>query len=332
MAELKYDFDVDAADESTSHGVMINLVGHGKRVLDVGCATGYLARTLSERGNSVAGIEGNPEAAAQARQFADPVVVGDLDDATTFGQLESGTFDVLVFGDVLEHLRDPLTTLRAARSLLRPGGFIVVSVPNIAHGDVRLALLQGNWDYQQLGLLDDTHLRFFTRRSLQKFLAFSGFVAVEVRNTTVPLFGTELGVVPEDFDQALLARIEQDPDATTYQFVFRAVPDDAVHYGADLAFELKDVKDALERMTREAAESKAAVIANARSREELQQLLDGSQAEAAALKRELNAERERALAAEGALARLEATRLIRGTAPLREAYGWLRRRTGVSPR
>ncbi len=141
-------------------------------------------------------------------------------------ELGEGRFDVLVFGDVLEHLPDPLAALRSTRSLLRPGGHIVLSVPNVAHGDVRLALLVGRFPYADLGLLDSTHLRFFTWDTLRTMLRDAGFVAVEVRRARLPLFGTEIELDPAAYDPAVVEQVRNDDESTTYQFVVRAVPAD----------------------------------------------------------------------------------------------------------
>jgi len=191
MSASKYDTDVDPASE-TSHAQMLRLVGSNKRVLDVGCASGYLARCLREQGCRVSGVEVDPEAAAEAAPVLDEVVVGDLEQLDLPAEFAGKTFDVIVFGDVLEHLRDPLPVLRSVRDLLSPGGAVVISVPNIAHADVRLALLQGKFSYRPVGLLDTTHVRFFTRDSLRAFLRDAGFVAVDVQTTTADVLTTEL--------------------------------------------------------------------------------------------------------------------------------------------
>jgi 2-polyprenyl-3-methyl-5-hydroxy-6-metoxy-1,4-benzoquinol methylase len=223
----KYDTMVDAGAENTSHVQMLQLVGGGKRVLDVGCATGYLARALVEQGCTVWGVEYDAQAAEQARSALADVLVGDLETLDLVGYFGVGRFDVVIFGDVLEHLRRPLDVLREARPLLVPGGCVVLSIPNIAHGSVRLALLRGEWRYRPLGLLDDTHLRFFTRDTVEELLRAAGLVPVDVRRTTAGLFDTELGIRPGDFPPELVQRVLDDPEATTYQFVVRAVVEGA---------------------------------------------------------------------------------------------------------
>ncbi|MGC8514039.1 MAG: methyltransferase domain-containing protein [Acidimicrobiales bacterium] len=132
---------------------------------------------------------------------------------------------MVVFADVLEHLRDPVAVLRRASKLLAPGGSVVISIPNVAHGSVRLSLLEGRFDYRPLGLLDDTHLRFFTRSSLEAMLGAAGFSAVDVRRTTADAFATEIPLDASRFAPELVDRVRSDPDAFTYQFVLRAAPD-----------------------------------------------------------------------------------------------------------
>ncbi|HWF41785.1 MAG TPA: class I SAM-dependent methyltransferase [Acidothermaceae bacterium] len=223
----KYHTELDSNNVNTSHAQILALVGANKRVLDVGCATGYLARELVAAGCTVSGVEYDADAAEQARPALERVMVADLETADLVAEFGREQFDAVVFGDVLEHLRDPLEVLRRARPLLARGGCVVISVPNVAHGAVRLALLQGRWEYRSLGLLDDTHLRFFTRASLKEMLRAAGLVAVEIRTTQAGLFETELAVKPEDYDQATIDAVAEQPDATTYQFVLKAVPDDA---------------------------------------------------------------------------------------------------------
>ncbi|AZI58524.1 methyltransferase domain-containing protein [Nakamurella antarctica] len=236
----KYDISVDLGNEGTSHRFMVELVGSNKSVLDVGCATGYLAQTLNAFGNWVSGVEYDPEAAETARAHMKRVVVADLDNADLAVAMDGEKFDVVVFGDVLEHLRDPLPTLRQARQLLNPDGYIVISIPNVSHGDVRMSLLLGRFQYRNLGLLDTTHLRFFTRDTLQELLTDAGFIATEVRTTKAGLFTTELGVREDEIDPSVIEAIAKDHDATTYQFVLTAVPEGAAGLAQRAAWRLQE--------------------------------------------------------------------------------------------
>ncbi len=150
---------------------MIRLTGENKRVLELGCATGSTTKVLQERGCRVVGIEIDADAAQIAEQFCERVIVADLDLLDIDEALGDDTFDVIIAADVLEHLRNPLRVMTACLEHLRDEGEVLLSIPNIAHADARLALLRGDFDYQWCGILDETHMRFFTRRTLETFLA-----------------------------------------------------------------------------------------------------------------------------------------------------------------
>jgi 2-polyprenyl-3-methyl-5-hydroxy-6-metoxy-1,4-benzoquinol methylase len=176
---------------SASHRIVLDEVPDGARVLDVGCATGYLAAELSRRGCTVDGIEFDPVAAQQARAHCREVVVGDLEAPSTQAEVQrmlaGARPDVIICADVLEHLRDPWAVLAWLRTLLAPGGRAVISVPNIAHWTARRALLRGRFDYTDFGLLDRTHLRFFTRASAAELARHAGFAVRQERPAGAPL-------------------------------------------------------------------------------------------------------------------------------------------------
>ena len=162
---------VDPDDVNSSHALVLGMIEAGSQVLDVGCATGYLGAVLTERGCRVTGVEIDPDAARAAREVLAEVLEADLDRDDLGEVLGARRFDVVVLADVLEHLHDPARALRAAVGLLRPGGSVVVSIPNVTHGSLRLALLAGTWRYTDTGLLDRTHVRFFDRDGLRRAAA-----------------------------------------------------------------------------------------------------------------------------------------------------------------
>ena len=147
-----------------------------RRVLDVGCGAGALGGALrEERGIEVMGLELSPDAAARARERLDAVVEADLDELDDL-PFERGGFDAMVFGDVLEHLRDPHRLLRTLRPWLADDGALVCSIPNVAHWSVVLPLLtQDRWPYADAGLLDRTHVHFFTLTEAELMLRECGF-------------------------------------------------------------------------------------------------------------------------------------------------------------
>lgn len=218
----KYETEPNLEDRNTSHALIAELVGTDKRVLDVGCATGYLAAVLAGRGCEVVGIEVDPEAASRAEEHCERVLVGDVEEMDLERDLEGEAFDVILFGDVLEHLKDPSRALERLGPFLREGGEVVASIPNVAHGSVRLALLQGEFRYRRLGLMDDTHLRFFTRESVERLFEEARLLITELRRTLRGIFDTEVEVDREETPVEVLRMVQQDPEALTYQFVVRA--------------------------------------------------------------------------------------------------------------
>jgi SAM-dependent methyltransferase len=156
-----------------------------RRVLDVGCGAGALG---AQRGVEVIGLEGFPDAARRAAARLDDALCLDLDalDGLPFGP---GHFDAMVFGDVLEHLRDPHRLLRALRPHLAPDGAIVCSIPNVKHWTVLMPLLvHDRWEYADAGLLDRTHVHLFTLEEIGRMLVETGFEATHVGvNDLAPL-------------------------------------------------------------------------------------------------------------------------------------------------
>jgi 2-polyprenyl-3-methyl-5-hydroxy-6-metoxy-1,4-benzoquinol methylase len=310
-----YDVPVDPDAPNNVHAMTLRFVGSNKRVLEIGCASGYVTRALVAQGNTVVGVEIDPEAAKTAAEHAERVVVGDLDDMDLDVELGGDRFDVVVLGDVLEHLRDPLPVLRSARRLLVPKGFIVVSLPNIAHVDVRLMLLSGRWDYRDLGLMDRTHLRFFTRASARELLADAGLSVVDVDRVVVAAFATELGVDPDIAPADLVGRVLEDPDAETYQFVLKAVADDADAATSDALARLAELED--ERLQ---ADHRLALT---------YEQLTRCEQEKASLRAELSELCDRLPTLEEhsrTLHELLQTRSMRVLAPLRRVYGAVRQR------
>jgi methionine biosynthesis protein MetW len=145
----------------------------GGRVLDVGCGSGALLARLAGRAGHRVGVELSAEAAAEASKVADEVLNLPLTGPLPFAP---ASFDVVVCADVLEHLADPAAALSSVAALCRPGGAVVVSVPNVAYWQARLRLLLGVWRYEPTGLFDTGHLRFLTRATLVELVAGAGLL------------------------------------------------------------------------------------------------------------------------------------------------------------
>ena len=218
----RYAADIDLAIVNDVHVLAVGRVPARSRVLDLGAADGSVAAVLKRMGCHVTAVEIDPVAAASARTVCDDVVVADLNELGFLARFGRGRFDVVLMLDVLEHLLDPAAVLARAGTVLADGGWGVISLPNIAHVSVRLALLKGNFRYTDVGLLDRTHLRFFDREGVDELLRASGWGMFELVRSMRPWGTTEIHF--PDADPELVRQIESDPEGLTYQFLISAAP------------------------------------------------------------------------------------------------------------
>ena len=253
MTASRYDVNPHEWGAMSSHAFLFAYADGAGRVLDVGCSTGGLARALMDTGNDVIGVDVDSDAVAQAKARGVDARLVDLS-AVELSELFAGEeFDCIIFGDVLEHLVDPGAVLESSLRCLAPDGFVALSVPNVGHASVVLSLLLERWDGRDVGLLDRTHLRFFTLETLFDLAQSSGFMIDDVtrvvldmgeamRAPTLALRGVEF--VPRD----LVAVAQSAPEATTLQFVCRLVPiaprhvHDAREALVDARIEIRDLK------------------------------------------------------------------------------------------
>lgn len=159
-----------------------NLLKHIKKewkeVLDIGCSSGTLGAAIKENGTRVSGIEAFPEAAEKAKERLDHVILGDIEKIDL--PYEEEQFDCILFGDVLEHLFDPWAVIEKVKPYIKQNGVILASIPNVAHISVLAPLLAGNWTYTEYGLLDKTHIRFFTFNEMLRMFLKAGYVISKV--------------------------------------------------------------------------------------------------------------------------------------------------------
>jgi 2-polyprenyl-3-methyl-5-hydroxy-6-metoxy-1,4-benzoquinol methylase len=306
---------VDPTAPNNAHAYALEMIGSNKRVLELGPAAGAFTRALADQGCRVVAIEMDPDAAAGVEPVAERVIVGDLSaPGVVASAIDDERFDVVVGGDVLEHLRDPLEVLRACRAALKPGGYVVLSLPNVAHADVKLQLLDGRFPYRPTGLLDRTHLRFFTLETIHELLHDAGMLPVDLRRVVVPVFATEQAVDPATVPPEILARATADAESETYQFVVQAVLHDGDAEIANLARRAVALQADLERerSAREVAER--ALDALRTEVDEQRQLLADATATAQGFER-LAQERADHIEA------MQSTRSYRMLAPFRAVFG-----------
>ncbi len=199
-----------------SHQKMLELVGSGKRVLDAGCSSGYMAERLVKRGCTVVGLDLDADDAKVAEQFCEAVYVGDIERMDL--PLEPESFDVVLCGDLIEHLRDPGATLARLRPFLKPGGTLVLSTPNVANWSIRVMFLFGRFRYTDRGLLDRTHTHLFTRNTLRECVEGAGY-DVDTLDFVTPVPGPEVPAVNKVVRKIGSLR----PSLFAYQFVVRGI-------------------------------------------------------------------------------------------------------------
>lgn len=217
---IKYDYKIDMSEDNSAGTLILRRIKQGSRVLEFGPAFGYMTRYMKEQlGCTVYCVEIDAEVAEIAKQYAEKMIVADLDLLEWGKELSDGSFDYLIFADVLEHLKDPWTVLEYAVRFLKKNGIVITSIPNIGHSAILMNLLQGNFDYKSLGLLDNTHLRFFTRRSVLNLLDKAGLCPVEFLSTELLPENTEFQKSYADFPDPIQHALKSKEDAHVYQFV-----------------------------------------------------------------------------------------------------------------
>jgi glycosyltransferase involved in cell wall biosynthesis/2-polyprenyl-3-methyl-5-hydroxy-6-metoxy-1,4-benzoquinol methylase len=225
---VKYDYQIDLAVENNSHTQLIRRIPEGVDVLELGCATGYMSVVLRDQLHCrVVGVEYEAAAARKAEAYCDEVIIADVEQLQWLKRLGERRFDVITCADIIEHLRDPTVVLRALIPYLKPSGKLLASVPNGAHTAIRLEVLEGRFTYEKTGLLDETHLHFYTHASLRGLLSRSGYAIDELTYTFQD--------VPDKIIRERLARISiepserllnllHSPEAIAFQFIAVASP------------------------------------------------------------------------------------------------------------
>jgi trans-aconitate methyltransferase len=206
-----------------------------RRVLDVGCFCGGSGRWLKERfpEATFVGIEMLPEAAAMAREVYDKVIESPFEEVDLEAEgLTEGSLDAIIAADVLEHMVNPWAALIRLKPLLAPGGFIYISLPNVRNLAVLADLAEGNWRYEGAGILDVTHLRFFTRTQALEMLEETGWHLDHISYNLDPQLHAALGgKPPKEINSLSVGRLQLDKlthvdviELLSVQFFLRARP------------------------------------------------------------------------------------------------------------
>lgn len=214
-----------APGERTSLSVLAGLIHNQSMVLDLGCGSGALGQHLTATKDcTMDGVTLSEAEADHARPHYRRVVVDNLESCDLVATFKGNRYDFIVCADVLEHLSRPEQVLAACRQLLKPEGRVLISVPNAGYIGLIAELLEGEFLYRDEGLLDRTHLRFFTRRSLARFLGEQRWAIEAIDTIARELPESEFDVAFDRLPPAVARHLLGAPDALTYQFICVAQP------------------------------------------------------------------------------------------------------------
>lgn len=225
----KYDFDLDLVGDN-SNSLIVREIIPGSKVLEFGPAHGRMTKYLSEGIKcKVTIVEKDSEAGNTAKEYAESYYLGNY-----WGDIEKYNwsydlrhqdkkFDYIIWADVLEHLYDPWSAINNAVGFLEPNGCMLISVPNVSHNSIILDLLKNKFEYRDVGLLDNTHIRFFTRSSLKNLVEQAGLEVIKVIDAKNAVEHTEFKNSYEDVPEPIASFLKEREDGHVYQFVWKLI-------------------------------------------------------------------------------------------------------------
>jgi 2-polyprenyl-3-methyl-5-hydroxy-6-metoxy-1,4-benzoquinol methylase len=190
MKYYRENYDIDKICPLWVDYQVVQLIKPNSVILEIGCATGYIGKFLKEKRNcTMFAVEIDKEAAEVAKPYYEKIIIGDVEDEKILEELPPKFFDYILCMNVLEHLRWPQKVLAHLKKFLKPEGSVIVAIPNVAHWSIRLKLLFGDFEYGKglfgtdhgIALLDETHLRFFTKKTMLKMFYDAGYKVVFCR-------------------------------------------------------------------------------------------------------------------------------------------------------
>lgn len=218
----RYQYEIDLS-ANTAAAQVVRLTGEQKSVLELGPGPGTILRYLARHQQcTVSAVELDQACADALRDVCQTVVQGNLNQSDWLQAFAGQRFDVIIAADVLEHLQNPWQCLRDMRSLLTADGYAVISIPNVGHNSVLASLMTGRFPYQSRGLLDQTHLRFFTRHDFEQVLFECGLLPSHWFAIQKPAAEAELGHHWTTLNPVQQQMLNANPYGNDYQYVVRA--------------------------------------------------------------------------------------------------------------
>ncbi len=222
---MKYHYSIDM-DTDNSLSIILKNIRKGAKVFEFGPSDGYMTAYLKhELECEIFCLEIDPEAAQKASEYCDKMIVTNLSELSWLEEINGdfNSFDYLVFADVLEHLINPEQVLKTVvEKLLKDDGEVLISLPHIGHTAVIMELMSGRFEYKETGLLDRTHLKFFTRDNVANLLSDAGLEPLEWHTVCMWPEQTELEESYNQVPQPVAEFLQQKPDAHVYQFITKS--------------------------------------------------------------------------------------------------------------
>ncbi|KKP40285.1 MAG: family 2 glycosyl transferase [Candidatus Peregrinibacteria bacterium GW2011_GWC2_33_13] len=221
---MKYNISLNLDDANSPHTELVKSIEQNSKVLDIGCAQGYLGEYLYlEKNCDVVGIDYLPEHLEEARQKNTYKELFQLDLNHLSNELDkyTGYFDYILLGDVLEHLYEPQKLLNQIKKLLNNSGYIVISIPNVSHGSILINLMKNKFEYTSTGLLDNTHIRFFTLESFVEILNKENFEIISLNACVKSPLETEQQTSIDGIPKNVIKFLAQNPYVFCYQYIFK---------------------------------------------------------------------------------------------------------------
>ncbi len=286
----RYDYAFDPDGEEWAARLLRRVPPTGGSVLELGPGPGAMTRVLRARGHRVTVVENDPEALEVLKTLDVEVVTGNLDNTDWLDAIKGRQFDVVMACDVLEHLRRPEEVLQRLSEFVAPMGCLVISIPNIAYAGVLASMRSGIFDYSDKGQLDRTHVRFFTKRSIEKLLLDCGWAPRVWEANRVPVECSEFAGywsgLSGDQRQALMAGWQ---DFDVYQWMVVVTPSvDAPTWELKEARSMADgLRDELQALTVVHQRERASLLEHQKAFAEAKDLIAKLQQEIADVRAEV---------------------------------------------
>lgn len=217
---MKYDFELDLKSRN-SLSLLIERVKSNSTVLEFGPANGRMTKYLKEKLNcKVYAVEIDEKAAKDVSHYTEKTVVDNIENYNWKQEVKNIKFDFIIFADVLEHLTDPKKVLESVGPFLKDRGSILISIPNIAHNAITLGLLRNEFNYSPTGLLDETHLRFYTQKTFDSLIETIGYHKVYETAVYMSPKDTEFAIDYDDVPDEVGMHLSKLPWGEMYQLIY----------------------------------------------------------------------------------------------------------------